>query len=94
MLMNVIKGEMKLVGVRPLSKHFHSLYDEDLQQKRIKYKPGFIPPFYVDLPKTMTEIMDSERKYLDLYDQSPFTTDVKYFFIAFKNVLFKGARSK
>ncbi len=94
MLLNVIKGEMKLVGVRPLSKHFYSLYDEDLQQKRKKYKPGFIPPFYVDLPKTMTEIMESERKYLDLYDQSPFITDVKYFFKAFKNVLFKGARSK
>jgi hypothetical protein len=38
--------------------------------------------------------MESERKYLELYDKSPFLTDVKYFFIAFKNVLFKGARSK
>ena len=94
MLLNILKGEMKLVGVRPLSKHFYSLYDEDLQQKRIKNKPGFIPPFYVDLPKTMSEIMESERKYLELYDQSPFKTDVKYFFVAFKNVLFKGARSK
>jgi len=94
MLINIFKGEMKLVGVRPLSKHYYSLYDEDLQQKRIKNKPGFIPPFYVDLPKTMSEIMESERKYLELYDQSPFITDVKYFFMAFKNVLFKGARSK
>ena len=94
MLINVFKGEIKLVGVRPLSKHFYSLYDKDLQQKRIKYKPGFIPPFYVDLPKTMNEIMESERKYLDLYDKSPIITDVKYFFMAFKNVLFKGARSK
>ena len=94
MLINILKGEMKLVGVRPLSKHYYSLYDEDLQQKRIKNKPGFIPPFYVDLPKTMSEIMESERKYLELYDQSPFITDVKYFFMAFKNVLFKGARSK
>ena len=94
MLINIFKGEMKLVGVRPLSKHFYSLYDEDLQQKRIKNKPGFIPPFYVDLPKTMSEIMESERRYLELYDQSPIITDVKYFFMAFKNVLFKGARSK
>ena len=94
MLINIFKGEMKLVGVRPLSKHFYSLYDEDLQQKRIKNKPGFIPPFYVDLPKTMSEIMESERKYLELYDKSPFLTDLKYFLLAFKNVLFKGARSK
>ena len=94
MLINVLKGDMKLVGVRPLSQHFYSLYDEDLQKKRIKYKPGFIPPYYVDLPKTITEIMDSERKYLNLYNKSPIKTDIKYFFIAFKNVLFKGARSK
>jgi len=93
MLINVLKGDMKLVGVRPLSEHYYSLYDEDLQQKRIKNKPGFIPPFYVDLPQTIDEIMESERKYLDLYDQSPIITDVKYFFMAFKNVLFKGARS-
>ena len=40
---------MKIVGVRPLSEHYFSLYDKDLQEKRIKVKPGFIPPFYVDL---------------------------------------------
>jgi len=94
MLINILKGDMKIVGVRPLSEHFYSLYDEDLQKKRIKNKPGLIPPYYVDLPKTMTEIMESERKYLDLYSKSPIKTDIKYFFIAFKNVLLKGARSK
>ena len=94
MIINILKGDMKIVGVRPLSNHFYSLYDEDLQKKRIRNKPGFIPPYYVDLPKNLTEIMDSERKYLQLYKKSPFKTDVKYFFIAFKNVLFKGARSK
>tara|TARA_Y100001954_G_C15806499_1_gene602919 strand:- start:695 stop:1837 length:1143 start_codon:yes stop_codon:yes gene_type:complete len=94
MLFNVLKGDIKLVGVRPLSEHFFSLYDEDLQKERIKHKPGFIPPYYVDLPTTMDEIMESERRYLDLYNKSPFLTDLKYFFIAFKNVLLKGARSK
>ena len=94
MLFNILKGDMKIVGVRPLSEHFFSLYDKDLQEKRIKNKPGFIPPYYVDLPKTMTEIMESERKYLSLYEKKPIRTDIKYFFLAFKNVLFKGVRSK
>ena len=94
MLFNILKGDMKLVGVRPLSEHFFSLYDEDLQMQRIKHKPGFIPPYYVDLPKTMDEIMESERRYFALYKKSPLITDLKYFFIALKNVLFKGARSK
>lgn len=93
MIINILKGDMKLVGVRPLSPHFFSLYNEDLQNKRIQSKPGFIPPFYVDLPKTMEEIMESETKYLNAYEKSPFKTDVRYFILAFKNVLFKGARS-
>lgn len=93
MIINILKGDMKIVGVRPLSPHFFSLYSEELQDLRTKFKPGFIPPFYVDLPKTMEEIMESERKYLEAYRKSPIKTDVKYFFLAFKNVLFKGARS-
>ena len=87
-------GDMKVVGVRPLSEHFFNLYDKDLQRERIKNKPGLIPPYYADLPKTMTEIMQSERKYLELYNKSPILTDIKYFLLALKNILFKGARSK
>lgn len=93
MIFNLLKGEMKLFGIRPLSKHYFSLYDKDLQEKRIKVKPGFIPPFYVDLPKNLDEIMASERKYLDLYAKSPFWTDFKYLFLSLYNVFFKGARS-
>ena len=93
MLINVLKGDMKLVGVRPLSLHFFSLYTKELQDLRTQFKPGFIPPFYVDLPKSMDEIMESEKKYLNLCKKSQFKTDVKYFFLAVKNVLFKGARS-
>ena len=93
MLINVLKGDMKLVGVRPLSLHFFSLYTKELQDLRTQFKPGFIPPFYVDLPKTMDEIMESEKKYLNLCKKSQFKTDVKYFFLAVKNVLFKGVRS-
>jgi len=93
MLLNIFKGEMKLVGVRPLSEHYYNLYDADLRKERVKYKPGFIPPFYVDLPKTFSEIMDSERKYLQRYKEAPVKTDIVYLFKALKNVLLKGARS-
>ncbi len=93
MLLNLIKGEMKLVGVRPLSSHYFNLYTKELQEKRLKYKPGLIPPFYVDLPKTLEEIMDSEIRYLDAYEQAPFRTDVRYFFLAFYNIIIKRARS-
>jgi lipopolysaccharide/colanic/teichoic acid biosynthesis glycosyltransferase len=93
MLLNWLKGELKLVGVRPLSSHYMSLYPQDLIQLRTKYKPGLVPPFYVDLPKTLDEIVASEKKYLNLYEQNPLLTDIKYFFKSFYNILIKNARS-
>ena len=93
MLINMFKGEMKLVGVRPLSRHYFNLYSKELQQKRIKFKPGLIPPFYVDRPTTLQEIMDSEMKYLDAYEKHPLLTDIKYFFLAIYNIVIKRYRS-
>lgn len=92
-LINVLKGEMKLVGVRPLSRNFFNLYNDELKEKRLRYKPGLVPPFYVDLPGSLDEIMESEMKYLNLYEGKPFKTDLKYFFKAFFNIIFRKARS-
>ena len=85
---------MKLIGVRPLSKHYLSLYDDDLKELRVKVKPGLVPPFYADMPKTLEEIQDSERRYLYAYLKSPIGTDIKYFFKTFYNIVIKRARSK
>ncbi len=93
MIINWFKGEMKLVGVRPLSRHYYSLYSKELQQKRILFKPGLIPPFYVDRPTTLQEIMDSEMRYLEAYERHPLFTDIRYFFTAIFNILFKKYRS-
>ncbi len=93
MLINLLKGELKIVGVRPLSKHYFNLYTKDLQKKRIRVKPGLIPPFYADNPKTLEEIMESENRYLDSYLRSPLWTDFKYFFLAFYNILVRRYRS-
>jgi len=93
MLINVLKGEMKIVGVRPLSEHYFNLYKEEVRERRIKYKPGLVPPFYYDMPKSLDEIMASEMRYLDAYDKHPLLTDWKYFWKAFHNIVFKHARS-
>ncbi len=94
MLINLFKGELKLVGVRPLSSHYLSLYTEELRERRIKHKPGLVPPYYVDMPETLEEIMASEKKYLDAYEKSPFLTDTLYFLKAMYNIIIKRARSK
>lgn len=94
MIFNLLKGDLKIVGVRPLSKHYLSLYTLDVRARRLKYKPGLIPPFYADMPKTFEEILESERKYFDAYDKDPILTDVRYFIKAFYNIIVKKARSK
>lgn len=93
MVLNFIKGEIKLVGVRPLSLQYFNLYPKEIQKLRTSIKPGLIPPFYADMPVTFEEIVESERKYLVSYNQKPLQTDVAYFFKAIRNILFKNVRS-
>ena len=96
MFINFFKGEMKLVGVRPLSRHYFSLYTPEMQELRIKMKPGLLPPFYYDkqTPKTIEEVQVSERHYIESYLKHPFLTDVKYFFGTIGNIIFRGKMSK
>jgi lipopolysaccharide/colanic/teichoic acid biosynthesis glycosyltransferase len=93
MIINLFTGDMKLVGVRPLSKHYFSLYSPEMRERRIKYRPGLLPPFYADMPNNIEEIQASELRYLDAYDKSPILTDISYFFRSLRNILFRHARS-
>jgi len=93
MLYNWVRGELKLVGVRPLSHHYFSLYPEDLQALRLRVAPGLIPPFYADLPKTFDEICESERRYIHAYRKNPMVTQWRYFWRAMYNIIVKKARS-
>lgn len=94
MIINVLKGDMKLVGVRPLSSHYLSLYTPELQEKRRNVKPGLLPPFYADMPKTLEDIIASELRYLDAYEKNPFKADLQYLYKICHNIIIKKARSK
>ena len=93
MLINFAKGDMKIVGVRPLSKQFFELYSKDLQDRRIKHKPGLVPPYYADMPANLEEIQVSEMNYLHSHEKNPLTTDLKYFTKSMWNIIFRNARS-
>jgi lipopolysaccharide/colanic/teichoic acid biosynthesis glycosyltransferase len=93
MVINLLKGDIKLVGVRPLSLHKFSLYPESVKELRVKSKPGLIPPFYADLPSDFDGLIASEVKYLKSYERSPIKTDFKYFLMAVNSILLKRARS-
>jgi len=93
-LINILKGEMKLVGVRPVSKaYFNSLPIEN-QQLRMKQKPGCIPPYVaLNIGNSKEAILKAEMIYLADKAKSPYFTDTKYFCIALYNIIFKGLRS-
>ena len=95
MLINILKGEMKLVGVRPLSRHYYSLYTPEMQQLHISVKPGLLPPFYYEgkMPETIEEVQEGERRYIEAYKKAPFSTDWRYFWGIFSNIVFKRKRS-
>ena len=94
MIWNLIRGDIKLVGVRPISRHYLSLYDEAFQQVRNKAKPGLLPPFYVDFPDSIEKIQMSELNYLEQYQLNPCLTDVRYFFLIVYNIIFGRVRSQ
>lgn len=95
MVVNLLKGQLKLVGVRPLSRQYFSLYSPEMQQLRIKVKPGLIPPFYYNCktPNDIKEVQENERRYIEEYLEHPFRTDWKYFWGCFRTILIKRKRS-
>ena len=95
MVWNMIRGDIKLVGVRPLSEHYFSLYTPEMQQLRTRTKPGLLPPFYYEkeTPVELDEIQASERRYLEAYLAKPFATDWRYFWGIVGNILFHKKHS-
>ena len=93
MFINLLRGELKLFGVRPLSKHYLGIYPADFREYRKGFKPGLIPPYYVDMPDTIEEIVASEKRYLEAYEKHPFLTDLRYLVKAIRNIIVKKARS-
>lgn len=93
MLVNFLQGDLKLVGVRPVSRSFFDLYPEKLKMERLKYKPGVFPPYYAEMSREKEELYNSEWRYFSLYRKHPLRTDFVYFFKILFNVVFKKARS-
>jgi len=94
MIYNWLKGDLKLFGIRPLSRQYLGLYTEELKKLRTQVVPGLIPPFYADLPKTLLEIIDSELRYIKSHLRAPMRTQFSYLWQSSVNIIFKGARSR
>ena len=93
MIINLLQGDLKLVGLRPVSPSFFSIYPDDFKEKRVAIRPGLVPSLYVDMPKSEKKIFESEKKYLERHEKHPIRTDIYYFFKVMYNIFFRKARS-
>jgi len=91
-LANVLKGEMKLLGVRPVTVRYLQDIPEHIRELRLTQKPGCIPP-YVAYNKASSKesVLTAEENYLNLPKQG-MLVDLKLMFMAVKNIIFKNKR--
>jgi lipopolysaccharide/colanic/teichoic acid biosynthesis glycosyltransferase len=92
-LWNVLKGEMKMVGLRPIGQVRFNEFPEDLKKERIKFKPGCFPPYVaLNMPDSEANI-EAERIYIRDLSTHPYTTDIRYFLKSVYNILTNKIRS-
>ncbi len=92
-ILNVLKGELGLVGVRPLSQFRYNQLPLDIRKQRIKYKPGCIPPYVaLNMPDAIGNI-EAERIYIMEMKKNKLVTPVRYFFMAVFNILSRRIQS-
>jgi Bacterial sugar transferase len=92
-IINVLKGDLAIVGVRPLSQVRFSQFPEDLKEERLKHKPGCIPPYVaLCMPDSIGNI-EAERIYLREKSYDPYFTNLKYFLMAIYNIITNKIRS-
>lgn len=93
-LINVLKGDMKLVGVRPLSIYRFNEIPKEMQNLRLPQMPGCIPPYIAfDRESDVLSLLQAEKDYIEEKIRNPYFTDLKCFFKAIFNIVIKHKRS-
>ncbi len=85
-VLNVLKGDLNIVGVRPLSETRFNELPEDLKALRVQFKPGCVPPYVALLMPDAEGNIEAERIYLAQKMKRPVYTDFKFFFMAIYNI--------
>jgi lipopolysaccharide/colanic/teichoic acid biosynthesis glycosyltransferase len=92
-LIDWLRGDLKLVGMRATSPHFLSLYPKDVYNLYVQVKPGLIPPIFDEKTTGFAQIVSIERAYLTRYLSAPIRTDIQYFWYTFRDIFLRRVRS-
>ncbi len=92
-LINLMKGDLRLIGTRALSPHYLAQYPEEIREMRIKTKPGLIPVYTADKVTNLIDLIHSERRYLELREKNSLWTDFRYLIKALFNILTRRVKS-
>lgn len=87
-LLNILKGDMTLIGPRPIVEKEIEKYNNVDRQKLLKQKPGLIGYWQVYANKNTTY---EKRKEMELYyvDNANFFFDIKIFFKSIATIIWK-----
>lgn len=93
-LLNLVKGDLAIFGVRPLSDSFLKEYPEDLKLARQKFKPGCVPPYVALKMQNVEDYIQSEVIYINERKKHPLTANIRFFWLAVYNILTNKIRSQ
>ncbi|OEK06769.1 sugar transferase [Roseivirga misakiensis] len=92
-MVNWLRGDIKIVGIRAMSFHYFSLYPQWYKDIYYTVKPGFVSPIFDENTASFDEIVNIEGDYLKKYRKNGLKADVTFFFETFFQII-GGVRSK
>ncbi len=92
---NTVRGDLKLVGVRPMSEKSWERYPRDIKNKALKEKPGLlgVGSQHSHNDETFNLHLDVISRYLEDRETKKPSSDLNQFFYILSNILFRGVRS-
>jgi len=92
---NLLKGDVKLVGIRPMGETNWEKYPVSIKEKALKQKPALMGIQYsFQYSESFNDGIQQITDYLDKWESNATKTDFIYFFRIMYHIIFGGVRSK
>lgn len=87
-LLNVLKGRVKIIGVRLVSKTYFDKIPQELKEMRLRHKPGVVPPYVsLNVGGNVEDVLAAEMTYLRDVEEKGFRGEKTYLLKALRVIL-------